>query len=129
MKPTETFTTDTVRVGEGPGGWVVEFSPKGESWVDFAAWQVVGWNGSQESDGLLFSEGDCNTITSDRAKLTPTARGYIKWDGCSEWEWPTEDWHLCGVNGARERIALFKAVYDYAAQRYAPSSMSDCLKW
>lgn len=117
--------TDTIRVGEGVTGWTVEFTPTGTHWLDFTGWEIVALEG--DSDIPLY--GQDNQFETDRTKVTPDVKGSIKWDGCSQWDWPTGAWHLCGVGSALERVALFKAVFDYAAKHYEASCMSDELQW
>lgn len=119
--------TETIRIGEGVEGWVIEFTPTGDHWLDFKAWEVVGFNGPTEADGLLF--GDDGRFETERTDTNLFATGFIKWDGCSEWRWPSDDWHICGVSDALNRVALFRGVYDYAAKHYPPSSMSRDLEW
>lgn len=113
------FTVDVGRHQECRG-WRLEFRPAGKHWIDFRAWRVMARTGVDAEARSLFGELGLPTGPLDDPTLVePTARGFVKWDGCSEWEWPTEDWHLCGADDAADRCLLLKTVYLHAGEWFA----------
>ena len=67
--------------------------------IDLNVWEVVGWDKNLE---LLIDE-EIYCIA------------YIKWDGCSNIEFP-EGVHLCGKSSYEEHCKLLMSLFDFASK-------------
>ena len=74
----------------------------GEAHVDFLVYR-----GDAGPD-----DGVCNT------DMKPYFEGYIKWDGCSNWNIPPGNFqlHFCGLKPTRDFGTLFERMYFLAAE-------------
>lgn len=64
--------------------------------VDFTVYEVAGTETIDGAEVPTFSDGDCG-FTREIEKAEKFARGFVKWDGCSNWEFFTEEcmFHAC----------------------------------
>lgn len=83
------------------------------SWVNFACWSVVGYSGST----LYFRDDDPTRdnggFATDRESVPPDFSGYVKWDGCNEWDY--NHTHKCdGIESLRDQHAAEEACLRFA---------------
>jgi hypothetical protein len=81
----------------------------GITWIDFEVFEVEGVDRFEPAAGTprLFQEKGATSNypgTSDLATAEPVAHGFVKWDGCTQFDM---DAH---VDGREQLEALFKAV-------------------
>lgn len=86
---------------------------------DFPLWRVEWDAASHVANFKVFEvkaahgEGDDFVISDEELRLS----GFVKWDGCSNWDYHTEDCmaHFCGVEGMRQFCSLQVWLYSKAA--------------
>lgn len=85
---------------------VVKFYPKSwfkveytvdEMTVDFKGWEISGLD--EENPDL-----------SEIQDKNPVITGFIKWDGCCEFDYGT---HICGIHMAYNFLELMKEIYRF----------------
>lgn len=59
-----------------------------------------------------FDDRNCNFWTQDITEARPLLKGFIRFDGCSNWE--REDDHYCSCTEATNLGLLFREMYDLA---------------
>ena len=80
-----------------PEAWFkVEYTVN-EITVDFKAWEITGLD-------------EENPEQSEIQDKDPAITGFIKWDGCCEFEYIT---HICGIHGAEHFLELMKEIYRF----------------
>ncbi len=70
-----------------------------------------------ERAGALSSGED----TEDIAEAEIVFSGFVKWDGCSHWQWNTEHcmWHGCGLESIQHMGEAMRRVFILASERVA----------
>lgn len=85
-------------------------------------WKIVEICGRYVDDGKL---GQGNMIwgpsLGEDSEDPETAESFltcwVKWDGCSHWNWPTDcSVHICGVSHARNVAAMMERVFEVTGQ-------------
>jgi|SRR5690606_35370180 len=71
-----------------------------DSWIDFKAYKINKIN-------TVAGTGDADTEDYDNE---PSFEGYIKWDGCIEFNTVNQR-HFCGIHHAKQDFILFKRLY------------------
>jgi hypothetical protein len=88
------------------------------------SFRVVKINGISIPDGALCFP-KWNDYTEDFDEADAFLSGDIKWDGCSNWDFHTDEWdfhtdecmaHFCGRSNAERVGRLLGALYDLAAE-------------
>lgn len=88
--------------------WLVQ-----ESWVNVWVWEIVAY----EDKNLLvplfewFDEKGHQEFTTEieRAKEWCYLDGFIKWDGCSQFDMGQQ--HLCGLRGYKKHVELLRYLW------------------
>ena len=95
-------------VKERFGNYYIELRRE-EYYADLKVWEIAGVTTEGE---MLFGE-DFTTVRPEN----PTIDGSIKWDGCSNWDFGTDEcmMHFCGVAGAVEFGKLIPKLYEMVA--------------
>jgi hypothetical protein len=65
--------------------------------VDFKAWEITGLDEENPEQSEIQDE-------------VPVITGFIKWDGCCEFDYST---HICGIHGAEHFLQLMKEIYQF----------------
>jgi len=75
------------------------------------------WFGRDENGVVLFNSDDCQP-TTDLETASKLASGDVKWDGCANLSFHTEDRmrHLCGFEDLRKFTALIEQAYSGCAR-------------
>jgi hypothetical protein len=80
-----------------PQAWFkVEYTVN-EITVDFKAWEITGLD-------------EENPEQSEIQDKEPVITGFIKCDGCCEFDYST---HICGIHGAEHFLELMKEIYKF----------------
>ncbi len=61
-----------------------------------------------------FDDHGCNFFTASMEEATPLLKGFIRFDGCSNWE--RDDTHYCECKEATNLGLLFREMYDLAGR-------------
>ncbi len=86
---------------------------------DFPLWRVE-WDAAEHVANFkvfkveaAYGEGDDFVISDEELRLS----GYVKWDGCSNWDYHTENdmAHFCDVEGLHQFCSLQIWLYSKAA--------------
>ena len=72
-----------------------------ETFIDFKVFEIEELN--EDSPAL--------SVFSDN----PVMKGFIKWDGCCEFDYST---HYCGLHNAENFLQLMKSIYNYAMEKF-----------
>lgn len=72
--------------------------------------------------GKLYERFDdaTNEMTLKPEEADVFLAGFIKWDGCSDWEFPTQETcmlHFCGIDQATSIGRLMNRMYEIAAEQ------------
>ena len=78
--------------------WTVVFDPHSH-WVEFEIYEIQG---RAEDESRLYAGADLKNAPLDEA--VPTIKGYVKWDGCSNWQFPLGD--SCCFHGCERKDLL-----------------------
>lgn len=89
--------------------------------IDFIIKKIIGEHISGGSDlpgAWLYEDKNCNT-TTDFNEAESFLTGNIKWDGCSNWNFHTDDCmkHFCGRKDAVSIGELMNHLYQIASER------------
>ena len=79
--------------------------------------EVFSHVGVMENGEHLFDLGDCNT-TDDITEAIPAFTGFVKWDGCSNWDLSSPDgvmFHACDQETLRDVGELLSRCYGLGA--------------
>ena len=84
--------------------------------IKFVVCKIMG--STDDGEGRCYHDKHCNFVFRF-VDAEPFLHGYIKWDGCSNWDWHDRDCmqHFCGREDAVSIGALMNHLYDIAAQR------------
>ncbi len=90
-----------------------------DTWMDFMAKCHT-----RQDDGSVIYYADeevlCNMPTEDFDKANRLVGGFIKWDGCGEWDFGTEEGegriHFCGASHIRQLTWSIEQVFALAKQ-------------
>ncbi len=91
--------------------------------MDFAVVEIVGEQIEPKPGGTLYSKDDggpSDDGTLDLSDADTFLRGSIKWDGCSNWEFPDTSncmLHFCGQNDATSIGRLMTRMYEITAEK------------
>lgn len=96
--------TETIRT-DWPDIWYTAFHEVDGSIVNF---RIHGWDGAEVGDG------DALTPIFD-ADDKPLMTGYVKWDGCSNWDTGDGAIHFCTRDGAQKLGLAMERCWDIAA--------------
>jgi hypothetical protein len=104
----------------GPGSCHTGGSP--QTWTDVTVYQAHMWNVPSNSPLFLKkgTDADDHDCTDDIDAAQPYLTGYIKWDGCSNWDYEQIDTHFCGRGDALELGKLMDQLYTIANTEMAP---------
>jgi hypothetical protein len=92
--------------------------------VDFKVYEVQGWVQSEsgEWDVPEYEAADAkdfgDSVDSPEG-ATPLMQGYVKWDGCSNWSFPSTEkcmYHACGRPGLTRVGEVMARCWDWTAQ-------------
>lgn len=107
----------TVEYVGGEFGFVIRWSVT-ESWADFTVVAVESIESQPNGDRPIFDRiGGGQTF--DPSEAQHYLKGYIKWDGCSELQFGSDDYpslHFCGPTHFRKHFALLKHLYLRASE-------------
>ncbi len=94
--------------------------------VDFKVYEVQGWGESGEGTGdwsvptyEATDAKDCGDWVDSVEGATPLMHGYVKWDGCSNWSFPSTEkcmYHACGRPGLTRLGDVMARCWDWTAQ-------------
>lgn len=85
--------------------------------VDFDGWTITYYPEVFNDEGSPITIGF--TISDSNPDSPVFNRGYIKWDGCSEW--PEQSSHFCGVQDLHRHYRALNACY-IIAQTFMPEA-------
>lgn len=88
--------------------------------VDFRVVNIIGWDCDDVSKPYLF--GPLMNEATETPEAAPAFwTGFIKWDGCSNWDFKTEDCaaHFCGRESATGIGRLMGRLYGITAEHLA----------
>lgn len=92
--------------------WLSETFPDG--WADFLIYPIVG-----ECDGKLLFQRRGATISPDPVELPEQGEiiveGFVKWDGCCEFEM-TDSEHVCGPEDMADFAKALLEIHKLAAE-------------
>lgn len=88
-----------------------------KSHVDFTIYEGVGYLKDFEEQIKLGIDPALGPSYND----TPLVKGYIKWDGCSNWDFPLEPGvshplHFCGLQEVTAFSKMMPELYKWAAK-------------
>ena len=83
-----------------------------EATVSFEVYSLAVGRNSSIMQWEGFTDAGGNFFTEDITEATPLLKGFIRFDGCSNWE--REDDHYCGCEEATNLGLLFREMYDLA---------------
>ncbi len=85
-------------------GWLVLYEHS-EHWLDFKAYEVTGL-----TDGKIPNYRTPKyQFTEDVALAEPSITGFVKWDGCAEYD--LTDGHVCGLLSLQQLIAVMTELH------------------
>lgn len=87
-------------------------------YVEFKAYKVIGWD--TKTGAAVFEKADdpCCGPTESPCEAEVFLSGSVKWDGCSNWRFDSQDdvmIHFCSVGQAENVGKLFRWLYEIAA--------------
>jgi hypothetical protein len=121
--------TDTVAFGvleDDDQGVTIRWDTS-RTWMNFTAKQHT-----RQPDGSVIyyrdEDGLCNMPTTDFATANRLIGGFLKWDGCGEWDFGSKEdegrMHFCGISDARRVFWCIEQVFRLAAE-HMPSFDDD----
>lgn len=101
--------------------WSLEMTSKearGDTyWLDWRAVEIIGTS----LDGSTRYYGELNDMHEDPSKAETAVEGYTKWDGCTEFGFPNDRPHFCGLDSALAHMKeLLELVHQAAIQLSEP---------
>jgi hypothetical protein len=98
-------------------------------WIDFEVYEIVGVEMHPVEGRLLFdceTPSGCSGTTHILDDADEFITGFIKWDGCSEWDLGNH--HFCSVKQAASVGPLLRRLYEIAAQWMPSNDFDDELR-
>jgi hypothetical protein len=97
------------------GGFHIFWELKGDHWIDFRIYEVAG---ETDQGAPLYPTGDGDFV-EDTDTAEELGHGHIKWDGCSDWDFNTDDCmkHFCGREDVQRFGRMMEHLYDIAAEK------------
>jgi hypothetical protein len=98
--------------------WTCVVNLTSPGWMDFQLYRIESFEGlDEEKDppGYWIKGATSNSVTTpDLDKAQESMEGYVKFDGCSQWNMGHE--HLCGRHMLKQQSEAMSRVYDLAAK-------------
>jgi hypothetical protein len=98
-------------------------------WIDFAVYEVFAVEEQPVKGRLLFTNSYTQSGNHPTTELPDAEKfftGFVKWDGCSEWDLGSH--HFCSVKEAEDIGRLLRRLYEFAAQWMPSNDFDDELR-
>lgn len=97
--------------------WGDEHPQGGKYWIDFEVYDVEGYEIGREAERVFQKKGETSNFpgTTNLDEAEPVAHGFVKWDGCTQFNMDVHIDHVKHLEG------LFNAVLE--ARRLAAEAM------
>lgn len=106
----------------GSMGWTVRYRADSDHWMEFKAYEVIfsATDGSARQYGL---KGELTRHTSNLDEAEPDIVGFVKWDGCMEFDGKLGG-HFCGAGDIAAYGEMLRELH--ALCKLLPSVDLDC---
>ena len=99
----------------------VAWEKLGDTSISWVAWRITGFDGDTR-----FYESNSDAYNRSVRSLAGAKRfcsGYLKWDGCNEWNFDDDQPHFCEPSGMAEAISEVARIVQRVGYREMPGAM------
>lgn len=93
--------------------WAVVVKDKSDYAATFLVYKSSSYVGEDHTNTSSLLFGDSYVSADKLETIEPFADAYIKWDGCSTWDFE-ESLHICGLDSAKSFSRMLEFVFDVA---------------
>lgn len=102
---------------DGEFGYLIRFKAESHS-AEFVVYEIVAHDGDDGTACFEVADGSGDEWTDDLEEAEVFLSGFIKWDGCSNWDFKTDACmkHFCGRDDANGLGRLMDRMYALAEE-------------